>query len=197
MKNNARRCYRHARLETVIKAAQAETADDTPAMHEMVVRFEPLAKKLAHRMTTDPFLRDDLVNAARYSVVRAVRKHKPGTPGFASFAARYMSGAIMRTFKQLVPPIATKIKSIDDLATDIVAPIDVLEKVEDEVAPFGGGAVASIVIELHPEQQRLVERRYVDDWSMAEIAAEAGTSLPAVSQRFATIHRIVDRQLAA
>jgi hypothetical protein len=32
---------------------------------------------------------------------------------------------------------------------------------------------------------------------MSEIAMETGTSVPAVSQRFATIHRLVERRLAA
>jgi hypothetical protein len=38
---------------------------------------------------------------------------------------------------------------------------------------------------------------YVGDQTMAEIAAEKGTSVPAVSQRFSTIHKAIEHALAA
>lgn len=88
--------YSAAALETVLSAAAAEPEDDTLAMHEIVRRFEPLAKKIASRSTSCPHLRADLQNAGRIAVVRAVRRHDPIERGFPAFAEVYMRGAIYR-----------------------------------------------------------------------------------------------------
>jgi RNA polymerase sigma factor (sigma-70 family) len=87
-------------------------------------------------------------------------------------------------------------ENIED-SSDIPEPVDMIEKTEEKLAPFADGTVAATVVELPPDQRRLIVLRYEGDQTMAEIAAETGTSVPAVSQRFSTIHETIAHALAA
>jgi DNA-directed RNA polymerase specialized sigma24 family protein len=47
-----------------------------------------------------------------------------------------------------------------------------------------------------PTQREILDRRYIEDATLTEIARAVGTSVPAVSQRLATVHRMAARMAA-
>jgi RNA polymerase sigma factor (sigma-70 family) len=196
----------HAELPTLLEDAQTDPADDTPAMNEIVRRFEPLTQKIAGLLTSSEFLKDDLANEARIALVSAVRHHDLTQPTFAGFAQVYMRGAALRerdrwtypTSDSSSEPLLVSIESADlteEIASESIKPPE--EEVETRLAPWGDGKVATVVAVLGPKQVELMKRRYIDDAPLQVIASEAGTSSSAVSQRLATIHRKVEVAIAA
>lgn len=186
-----------ARLDDVIAAAQASEPDDSPAMNEVVRRFNGLAMRLARTASDSPEQRDELANAARAALVRAVRNHDPRRAGFPSYATHYMRGAVLRACRaSVVAPVGITVHPIDDLH---VEPSDdgFEDAVVDELAPWGDGPVAEVVASLTPEQRQIANMRYVDTAPLTDIAAATGTTVSAVSQRLSTIHRTVAHALAA
>ena len=85
-----------AELQGLLENAQSEPQDDSPAMNEIVRRFEGLAQKIARSLTADEFLQGDLANEARIALVKAVRRHDSSQPTFPAFARLYMRGAAIR-----------------------------------------------------------------------------------------------------
>ncbi len=182
-----------ASLEELLEEAKSEPTDDTPAMAEILRRFEGLAIKIGRSIKAPPHLRDDLVNTARIGLVNAVRRHD-GRPGFPAFAEKYMRGAALREFSSWVVPEVAHGVDLDQLRA---APEHEVKAAEDHLAPWGVGEIADVVEHLSADQQRIVGLRYRFDVPVKEIGAMVGTSGPAVSQRLATIHRIAERALAA
>lgn len=184
-------------LNQLVATAQASDADDTPAMNEVIRRFDPLARKLARGVeTADYYLRDDLANAARLGVVTAVRRHNGG-PGFPAYAKVYMRGAVLREFGRWIVPETLSVDVVDIEESDHDRRSEDTNDVLDRMAPWGDGKVAAAIVELDDSQLALVHQRYVHGAAIKEIAEVVGTSGPAVSQRLATIHRRVASALAA
>jgi RNA polymerase sigma factor (sigma-70 family) len=181
-------------LDHLIEKAQSSDLDDTGPMNEIIRRFEPLADRLARHATRSRYLHDDLRNAARVALVRAVRRHKPQQLGFPAFAEIYMRGAVRREYERWLPP-----EREDESATPAFVPggHDVDEVVLDRLSPWGAGVVATVVGGLAPSQKWIAQLRYVEDAPLERIAAVTGTTSSAVSQRLATIHRAVAAALAA
>jgi RNA polymerase sigma factor (sigma-70 family) len=181
--------YSRVGLRTLLAAAQAVTADDTPAMNEIVRRFEPLAKRFAGGLSKKtPAIYDDLLNAGRYAVVQAVRKHD-GRPGFPTFAEMHVRGAIYRVSLQMLRERGEMV-SIDS-AEDVASNSDDVRDLHDRMAPFGSGAVAQTIGKMDATRQKMLMMRYAFDVEMKDIARALGVSAPAVSQRFATMHRML------
>lgn len=188
-----------ASLDAVLAAAQASESDDSPAMNEVIRRFEPLAKQLSRSLTEDPYLRDDLANAARMALVRAVRRHDLERAGFPAYAKQFMRGAVIREYRSWITP-SVEITLDDELTHTTRGEADVYETESDvlnRLAPWGDGALADAVQGLAADQRLLAERRYVDDEDLSTIAAATGTTVSAVSQRLSTIHRRLELALAA
>lgn len=185
-------------LTTLISTAQASELDNTPAMNEIIRRFEPLTRRLSYGLTTSfRHLQDDVANAARSALVRAVRRHDNARLGFAGYAKRFMSGAALRELKRWQPRTgAPVLLSVDDQA-DEPSVENFQDAVIDGIAPWGDGVVAATMAALSPEQGQIAKLRYVDDKPLDELAALTGTTPSAVSQRLGTIHRTVDRAFAA
>jgi DNA-directed RNA polymerase specialized sigma24 family protein len=74
---------------------------------------------------------------------------------------------------------------------------DLGETLMDALAPWGGAVVDATISRLTPSLQQIATMRCVDDLQLGEIAKVNGTSIAAVSQRLATIHRTVALALAA
>ena len=187
-------------LDVLIAEAQEAADDDTAAMEEIIRRFELLALRLARSIAPrSAHLHDDLANVARLAVVRAVRRHDGRPDTFPGFAERYMRGAVIREYQRWLPPeIKAQPNRITPASVYLVPTAEEFEDgVVDALTPWGDGEVASIVPQLKPIHQVLVELRYVQGASLKEIAADNGTSESAVSQRLATIHRTVASALVA
>jgi RNA polymerase sigma factor (sigma-70 family) len=185
-----------ASLPQLIKVAQADPDDDSVAMNQIVRRFDPLARGLS-RITDDRYLQDDLANAARMALVRAVRRHDGRHDTFPAFAKVSMRGAVLRElewWRTQARPLQVEAEIDQSEVTPQPGPE---EEVVARLAPWGAGRVASTVAELAPVQHRIVHLRYVEDERLETIAAVMGTTASAVSQRLCTIHRAVERALAA
>lgn len=186
-------------LSTLIAVAQDAPVDDTPAMNAIIHRFEPLTRGLARGMTmsrNDLF--DDVANASRIALVRAVRRHDPSRPGFAAYAEEFMRGAALRELKRWQRQDALDEIAVTAAKEDLAVDRGNVERdMLDRLAPWGDGNAAIAIGRLSASQQHLATRRYVDDASLETIASASGTSVSAVSQRLTTIHRRVETSLAA
>jgi DNA-directed RNA polymerase specialized sigma subunit len=177
-------------LQSLIALAKAASADDSPAMNQIIRRFEKLAFKIAARLTDDHFLREDLANASLHALVRAVRKHDGRPHGFATFAVKYMRGAALREQRRLTPTKGVELALTQfDPGSSHEHAARFETAVAERLVPWGDGPVGLAVIHLTPVQQRLLGMRYRLDMPLADIADGAGTSVSAVSQRLSTIHR--------
>jgi len=176
--------YERAALDELIDAAQASPADESPAMNEIVRRFEPLAKRIAGRYAKQY---DDVANAARIALVIAVRRHDRSRSGFPAYAEKFMRGAAAREYRRWVALGAREVSLEDvplrDLQCTSGAKPDALGN------EWGDDRVGQLLPKLTARQQRLMHRRYLDDAALRDIAAEDGCSVSAVSQRLATVHR--------
>jgi RNA polymerase sigma factor (sigma-70 family) len=183
-------------LHTLLTAARTSASDNTPAMNTIIRRFDGHARGIARKLTNDHSLRDDLANAARLGLVRAVRRHDGRRIGFSSFADRYMRGAALRRLAELTRRSADA--TIVPLDVDQHAPrTDPIGAYEERLALWGEGEVANAVATLTDAQQRLFVMRYVLDAQLTDIAAADGTTVSAASQRLKTAHKAVALAIAA
>jgi len=165
-------------LDDLIAVAQANPTDDGGAMNEIVRRFDPLAQRIGRSVSARPEVQDDAAQEARIGLMDAVRKHSLGTPGFPAYARKYMRGAALRYVTSGRSEVA--VDPHDEFWTG------------SDVAPAMPGTdveVHELVAILTPEQQRLTVARYIANDTVTEIARSLNVSVPAVSQRLATIHR--------
>jgi RNA polymerase sigma factor (sigma-70 family) len=195
---------RRAELQSLLEDAQSETGNDSPAMNEIVRRFEGLTQKIARSLTADEFLRDDLANETRIALVKAVRSHDPSRPTFPAFAEIYMRGAAIREWgfwRQASGEADETPPQIPLQTTDLVEHLPVADRPEEEVlvrlAPWGEGQAAEVIETFDESRLHLLTLRYVEDTPLAAIADDAEVSVSAISQRLNTIHRRIESALAA
>ncbi len=195
---------RRAELQGLLEDAQSEPEDDSPAMNEIVRRFEGLAQKIARLLTADEFLREDLANEARIALVKAVRLHDSSRPTFPAFAEIYMRGAAIRELgiwsRTSGEADGTPLQIPLEM-TDLAERLPVADQPEEEVlvqlAPWGEGQAAEVIESLDESRLHLLKLRYVEDAPLAAIADDAEVSVSAISQRLNTIHRRIEAALAA
>jgi RNA polymerase sigma factor (sigma-70 family) len=178
-------------LDDVIAAAQANTADDTEAMAEILRRFEGAVVNIARSVTADRSLQQDVAQGARLGLVKAVRAHTLSTPGFPSYARRFMKGAALRMFASV---------STEEVLLDPQDP-GWEDQILDDAPKNMALEVIDLVKTLTPEQQAVTVAYYVADRRLDDLAIDLGISKPAVSQRLSTIHRalrpVIEEALAA
>ncbi|MGN6275171.1 MAG: sigma-70 family RNA polymerase sigma factor [Solirubrobacterales bacterium] len=196
---------RRAELQGLLEDAQSEPEDDSPAMNEIVRRFEGLAQKIARSLTADEFLQEDLADEALIALVKAVRRHDSSRPTFPAFAQVYMRGAAIRELGHWSRTGSERADraplEIPLEATDLVDHLPPAGQPEEEalvqLAPWGAGQVAEVIEGLDEPRVRLLKLRYVEDAPLAAIADEAEVSVSAISQRLDTVHRRIEAALAA
>jgi RNA polymerase sigma factor (sigma-70 family) len=191
-------------LQGLLENAQSEPQDDSPAMNEIVRRFEGLAQKIARSLTADEFLQGDLANEARIALVKAVRRHDSSRPTFPAFARLYMRGAAIRALglwgrtsgetDEALPRISLE---VNDLAEHLPMAYQPEEKVLVQLAPWGEGQAAEVIESLDEPRLHLLKLRYVEDAPLTVIADDYEASVSAISQRLGTIHRRIETALAA
>lgn len=187
-------------LAALISAAQRNPTDDSPEMNEIIRRFDGLAIKVARSFTPDHFLQQDLANRARMALVTAVRKHKADRDGFPSYARAFMAGAAQRELGSWIGSTRSQefsqVRLDDEVDSDLFFRICMNQPgVADRT--WGSASTTGAIRRLGPDQQILLEQRFIDDLDLAAIGSGSGTTASAVSQRIATALRGVSRDLAA
>jgi RNA polymerase sigma factor (sigma-70 family) len=176
--------------------AEAQATGDGPALREILQRFEPLTKSLGSRLANGRSYREDVENASRCVLVRAVHRHRGAVEAFPGYAKHYMRGGALRELKAWSPKRNWSICGMDAIGPEEL-PKALGACDEPDHSGFGDGFLAALVRGLRPKEQELLHLRYVQDLSLADIAAQSVTSISAVSQRLATAHRDIAKQVAA
>ncbi len=183
-----------APLDDLVAAAQDAPADDSPAMNELVRRFQKRAMFMATMLTRRTALHDDVAQAALIALTKAVRRHNRGRAGFLAYARLYMLGAAKRELMRWAEPVPESLSepAIWAAACAVAAPQQPVG-----VHCWGYSRTAEVVAALPEGQRALLTKHYIDDVSVTLIALKAGTSVPAVSKRLAKCRRAVAARLAA
>lgn len=173
-------------LDDLIRAAQADPADDSAAMAAILHRFAGSITATANSVTGEWNARQDAAQGARLGLVKAVRKHAVGTIGFKAYARRYMRTEAIRTCMAMAPKAPSVEPDVSVSArrrgSRRLAPMPL------EPKPF---TIESVSALLDTTQASILSDRYVHDRELSEIARDLGVSVPAISQRLKTIHRIL------
>lgn len=180
-------------LADLIAAAQGDGCDDSPAMNEIIRRFDRKARQIAAAVALRIADRDDVVNAARLALVRAVRRHRGDYGRFPAYAAIFMTGAARRESKRSADLPETCLAGPDIVRVADGVSVARSPRADDlaDVNGWGTGRVAQIISALPQRQQALLAERYIFDLDLGRIARLHGTSVSAVSQRLRTAHRQV------
>jgi RNA polymerase sigma factor (sigma-70 family) len=181
-------------LDEILIAAQNDASDDSEAMNEIVRRFQRRAANLARTLTRRAEVHDDLQQAALIALVTAVRRHDPTRAGFVTYAGGYMLGAARRELSNWTGQMPD---SLSEPSVWAAACAVAAVSPEPGLHCWGYGRAACAVSGLPERQRVLLHRRYVEDVLLTVMAVEAGTSVPAVSQRLALARRAVAARLAA
>lgn len=188
-------CFTEVPLEDLVAEAKVCGADSRATI-EIIRRFEPLTKRLGARFAAGRSHRDDVENAARYALTRAIQRHHGAIETFPAYAKRYMAGAASRELGHWLPPADTATIPIGEVAHQDMSKMIAVEASSGH-AGWADGDTADVIAKLDCSRQRLLARRYITDADLAEIAAEAGTSVSAVSQRLSATRRQLRTMLAA
>jgi RNA polymerase sigma factor (sigma-70 family) len=179
-------------LDDLLRVAQADPADNSAAMAEILDRFAPMITATANSVTAEWNARQDAAQGARLGLVKAVRRHTVGTAGFISYARRYMRTEAVRTSMAMTGKPAPK----PDLGASERSERRGGRRqtwTEPEPKAF---TIESISALLDSSQAAILKARYVHDREMSYIARDLGVSVPAISQRLKTIHKILMPVLA-
>jgi RNA polymerase sigma factor (sigma-70 family) len=178
-------------LDDLIRAAQADPADTSTAMAEILDRFAGMIASTANSVTFEWNARQDAAQGARLGLVKAVRKHSVGRAGFISYARRYMRTEAVRTSIAMTGNAPKPNNDVPERSERSGARR--ATRTAPEPKPF---TIESICTLLDPTQAAILSDRYLHDREMSDIARDLGVSVPAISQRLKTIHKILTPVLA-
>lgn len=190
---------RSAVLEDLVVEAQAFPTMDSPPMGEILRRFDDLAGRFAARLTVCKETREDIKNAALFGLAEAVMRHRQGLGAFESYGPIYMRFAALREHKVWFGRPGDGRPTLEVLDEDMDS-MQVLTATTEDIADDGApwdDSTSAVEEVLTEGQMVLLERRYVLDLDLQEIADLEGVSRPAISQRLATVHRYLVEVLAA
>ena len=181
-----------AELADLVAQAQVGEHDDSPAMNEIIRRFERKARQIAAALCARPADREDVAMEALMALVRAVRRHDVCRAGFITYAITFMTGAARRESMRLAAPAECCMTGPDlTVACDSAQNMRPVGHLTPAQPTWGAGRIADAIAALPGERQALLAERYVHDLDLATIAQIYGSSVSAVSQRLKTAHRHV------
>lgn len=173
-------------LDDLIRAAQADPADTSAAMAEILNRFAGMITATANSVTGEWNARQDAAQGARLGLVKAVRKHTVGRAGFISYARRYMRTEAVRTSMAMTAKAPKRDFDAPERGERPGARRQTWTAPEPKAF-----TIESICTVLDPTQAVILTDRYLHDREMADIARDLGVSVPAISQRLKSIHKIL------
>lgn len=183
-------------LGDLIAEAQNYGSDSDRALGEIIQRFTPLVRKIGRAWAAGKAWREDVENAARFGLTRAVARHRGSVDTFPAYARLYMTGEAKREAARWTDTDGWSLVGLNEIQSLERTNLTPVEEAADERS-WGYGDTADAITKLRPDQRHLLDRRYRDRAELSEIAAETACSVPAVSQRLSTIHRRLAGALAA
>lgn len=175
----------HAALEDLLDMAQAANRDDSPAMNEIVRRFDPLVKRCVERRRMRHADAADAFVAAQLAIVRAVRNHCGGSRSFPAYVKWYIRGAVSDAVKSMS-------RNLEEPSDDVIPrPFDADGSSVDALSAEMQLALCS----LGENTRQVVWLRYGEGYSNLELAEQAGVTPSAMSQRLATALRSMAGQI--
>ncbi|GGR64636.1 RNA polymerase sigma-B factor [Nocardioides luteus] len=160
---------------------------------DLVVRHLPVARSLAARYAGRGIEVDDLRQAARMGLVKAAVRYNPERGEFLSYAVPMAKGEVKRCFRELSRSVRPE--RLDDDGTESATEIG-------EPDPGFDRAEARIIVDhamgrLSVSDREIVQLRYVEGLSQAEIGARIGATQAQVSRALARILRSMREAVAA
>lgn len=164
--------------------------DSSLPQEDLVVRHLPVARSLAARYTGRGVEVDDLRQAARVGLVKAARRYDPEQGAFLSYAVPMATGEIRHCFRDLAR--SARSQGADD---------ELLEQM-GESDPGFERAEARVIVEqaigdLDETDRMILQLRFVDGLSQAEIGERIGATQAQISRTLARIIRRMRVSLVA
>jgi RNA polymerase sigma-70 factor (ECF subfamily) len=149
-------------------------AGDDGAMHQLVRRFEPLVRSIAHRRDRQADSGDDLVQETMFRLWRSAHRFDPVRGSEPTFVAAVARNAAIDMARQRTVRPAVPSADLDALAPAGASPT---EHIADAMAVRG--ALRSLT----PDQRELVRLAYFAQLTQQEIAERLGLPLGTVKSR--------------
>ncbi|MFJ9387843.1 sigma-70 family RNA polymerase sigma factor [Nocardioides sp. NPDC101246] len=171
-----------------------EASPLAPSQQEdLVVRHLPVARSLAARYSGRGVEADDLRQAARMGMVKAARRYDPAQGAFLSYAVPMAKGEMRRCFRDLArcaPP-----QRVDDGWESLV-------EQSGEADPGFARAEARVLVgeaigDLCERDLTILQLRFVDGLTQAEVGEKIGATQAQVSRALARIIRSMRVAVAA
>lgn len=173
-------------IDNLLAEAQADPANNSPAMNELVRRFRPMTRSHAVRLARRHDLVEELASTGDIAVVRAVRRHNPSVVGFPSYARQTCFRSQQRRCIQITRPERDRDgRSLDGLHDDptLADVTAVVGDLDQALSPWGDGELTTAVEALPENWQTALRLKFVDDLSNSEIGyLTGGVTASAVSQ---------------
>ncbi|MER6973542.1 sigma-70 family RNA polymerase sigma factor [Nocardioides sp. NPDC000445] len=161
-----------------------------PQQEDLVVRHLPVARSLAARYSGRGIEADDLRQAAHMGLVKAARRYDPAEGEFLSYAVPMAKGEIRHCFRELARCVRPH--GADDELLEQMGEADPgFDRAEARVV------VAEAVGDLREADLMILQLRFVDGLSQAEIGERIGATQAQVSRALARILRRMRVAVAA
>lgn len=160
---------------------------------DLVVRHLPVARSLAARYAGRGIEAEDLRQAARMGLVKAASRYEPSQGEFLSYAVPVARGEIRHCFRDLARSVRSQRleDGEDPFAEQLGEPDPGFDRVEARVVV--GEAIGS----LGRTDRMILQLRFVDDLTQAEIGERIGATQAQVSRSLARIIRRMRVTVAA
>lgn len=159
----------------------------------LVIRHLPVARSLAFRYAGRGIEIDDLRQAARMGLVKAALRYDPNRGEFLTYAVPMAMGEMKRCFRELSR--CARPERLDDFGSELHTEMG-------EPDPGFDRAEARVVVEgaiddLSGADRQIVQLRFVEGLSQAEIGDQIGATQAQVSRALARILRQMREAVAA
>jgi RNA polymerase sigma-B factor len=157
-----------------------------PARCELIERHLPLVRSVARRYAGGPEPFDDLVQVGSIGLIKAAERYDAARgPSFAAYAAPFIAGEIRHHLRDRCSPVRVPRRLQEEGIRVVAVGLD----------SAGGGlqsdptaqahdrlAIGAALRTLRPRERRIVQLRFVEDLSQAQIARRTGLSQVHVSR---------------
>jgi RNA polymerase sigma-B factor len=150
----------------------------------LIERHLPLVRSIArrHGAAGEPF--EDLVQVGSIGLIKAADRYDASRGvAFGAFAAPFVAGEIRHHLRDRCAPVRVPRRQQAEGVRVTAVGLDDLEQQDDPLATTEDRlAIVAALRALRPRERRIVQLRFVDDLSQAQIATRTGLSQVHVSR---------------